>query len=158
MWGKLNRGCLGAARSGRCSIYTSLTTDAAEKAFPDPRPCQPPQRYPGYPSHLYVLDGVVACGVSNQSAQTLWQRDERLRRRASATTSYLLWSSSRAKTFHRVFEYRGYRGMSLAGDGSGIITADCGRRAVGSEATHKALRWVGPETDIAISCHIHCLV
>jgi hypothetical protein len=31
MWGKLNRGCLGAARSGRCSIYTSLTTDAAEK-------------------------------------------------------------------------------------------------------------------------------
>jgi hypothetical protein len=39
--------------------------------------------------------------------------------------------------------------MFLAGDGSGIITADCGRRAVGSEAIHNALGWVGPETDIA---------
>src|ERR1035437_9963540 len=29
------------------------------KCFPDPRPCQPPQRHPGYPSQRYVLDGVV---------------------------------------------------------------------------------------------------
>lgn len=29
------------------------------RCFADPRPCQPPQRHPGYPSHVYVLDGVV---------------------------------------------------------------------------------------------------